>query len=100
MSRVGMVPVEVPNGVDLVIAAGEIKAKGKLGELTMMVVDEVEISREENLVWVKPVNDSKRARNMWGTTRSLLNNIVVGVSEGFSKNPNINRGRFTCHGDG
>tara|TARA_R110000868_G_scaffold29889_1_gene110944 strand:+ start:7261 stop:7779 length:519 start_codon:yes stop_codon:yes gene_type:complete len=80
-----MVPVEVPNGVDLVIAAGEIKAKGKMGELSMSVADEVEVSREENLVWVKPLNDSKRARTMWGTTRSLLNNIVVGVSEGFSK---------------
>ena len=67
MSRVGMVPVEVPNGVDLEIAAGIIKAKGKLGELSMNVVDEVVISREENLVWVKPANDSKRARTMWGT---------------------------------
>ncbi|MDE0797013.1 MAG: 50S ribosomal protein L6 [Alphaproteobacteria bacterium] len=85
MSRVGMVPVEVPSGVDLEIAAGEIKAKGKLGELTMKVVDDVKVSREDNLVWVKPANDGKRARMMWGTTRSLLSNLVVGVSEGFSK---------------
>jgi len=80
-----MVPVEVPSGVDLEIAAGEIKAKGKLGELTMKVVDDVKVSREDNLVWVKPANDGKRARMMWGTTRSLLSNLVVGVSEGFSK---------------
>ena len=85
MSRVGMVPVEVPSGVDLEIVAGAINAKGKMGELSMKVVDEVEISREENLVWVKAANDSKRAKTMWGTTRSLLQNIVVGVSEGFSK---------------
>ena len=85
MSRVGMVPVEVPSGVDLEIAAGEIKAKGKLGELTMKVVDDVQVSREDNLVWVKPANDGKRARMMWGTTRSLLSNLVMGVSEGFSK---------------
>jgi large subunit ribosomal protein L6 len=85
MSRVGMVPVEVPSGVDLEIAAGEIKAKGKLGELTMKIVDDVEVSREDNLVWVKPANDGKRARMMWGTTRSLLSNLVTGVSEGFSK---------------
>lgn len=85
MSRVGMVPVEVPSGVDLEIAAGEIKAKGKLGELTMKIVDDVEVSREDNLVWVKPANDGKRARMMWGTTRSLLSNLVMGVSEGFSK---------------
>jgi large subunit ribosomal protein L6 len=85
MSRVGMVPVEVPSGVDLEIAAGEIKAKGKLGELTMKIVDDVEVSREDNLIWVKPANDGKRARMMWGTTRSLLSNLVTGVSEGFSK---------------
>jgi large subunit ribosomal protein L6 len=85
MSRVGMVPVEVPSGVDLEIVAGAINAKGKMGELSMKVVDEVAISREENLVWVKPANDSKRAKTMWGTTRSLLQNLVVGVSEGFSK---------------
>ena len=85
MSRVGMLPIEVPNGVDLEIATGEIKAKGKLGELTMNVVDDVEVSREDNLIWVKPVNSGKRARMMWGTTRSLLSNLVNGVSEGFSK---------------
>lgn len=90
MSRVGMVPVEVPSGVDLEIAAGEIKAKGKLGELTMKVVDDVEVSREDNLVWVKPANDGKRARMMWGTTRSLLSNLVTGVSEGFTKRLLIN----------
>lgn len=85
MSRVGMVPVEVPSGVDLEIAAGEIKAKGKLGELTMKVVDDVKVSREDKFLWVKPANDGKRARMMWGTTRSLLSNLVMGVSEGFSK---------------
>lgn len=85
MSRVGMVPVEVPSGVDLEIAAGEIRAKGKLGELTMKVVDDVKVSREDKFLWVKPANDGKRARMMWGTTRSLLSNLVIGVSEGFSK---------------
>ena len=90
MSRVGMLPVEVPDGVDLEIANGEIKAKGKMGELSMNVVDEVKISREGNLVRVKPANDGKRARTMWGTTRSLLNNLVIGVSEGFEKKLEIN----------
>ena len=85
MSRVGMVPIEVPDGVDLEIATGKVMAKGKLGELSMNVVDEVVVSREENLVWVRPANDSKRARTMWGTTRSLLSNLVVGVSVGFEK---------------
>ena len=85
MSRVGMLPVEVPDGVDFQISGGEVRAKGKLGELSVRVGDEVEISREENLIWVKPANDTKRARTMWGTTRSLINNIVAGVSQGFEK---------------
>ena len=51
----------------------------------MHVSKDVEVSREENTVWVKPINDSKRARTMWGTTRSLLNNLVIGVARGFEK---------------
>lgn len=85
MSRVGQLPVQVPDGVDLTIGDGEISAKGKLGELSMAVTDDVQVSREDNLVWVKPVNDTKRSRTMWGTTRSLLDNLVVGVSAGFEK---------------
>jgi large subunit ribosomal protein L6 len=90
MSRVGMLPVEVPDGVDFQIAGGEVTAKGKLGALSVRVVDEVEVSREENFIWVKPVNDTKRAHTMWGTTRSLINNIVAGVSQGFEKKLEIN----------
>ena len=80
MSRVGMLPVEVPDGVDLQIDSEGVRAKGKLGELSVSLTDAVEVSREDNLVWVKPANTSKRARTMWGTTRSLINNIVTGVS--------------------
>ena len=90
MSRVGMLPVEIPDGVDFQITGGEVTAKGKLGALSVRVVDEVEVSREENLIWVKPVNDTKRAHTMWGTTRSLINNIVAGVSQGFEKKLEIN----------
>ena len=85
MSRVGQLPVTVPDGVDLQIGDGQIKAKGKNGELQMKLVDDVVVSREDNLVYVKPVNQTKRARTMWGTTRSLLDNLVVGVSDGFQK---------------
>ncbi len=85
MSRVGMLPIEVPEGVNLEIETDQVTAKGKLGELSMRVSKEVEVSHEENAVWVKPINDSKRARTMWGTTRSLLHNLVTGVSRGFEK---------------
>ena len=90
MSRVGMLPVEVPDGVDLQIDGDAVKAKGKLGELSLNVSEDVQVSREENLVWVKPANDSKRARTMWGTTRSMVNNAVLGVSEGFTKKLEVN----------
>ena len=89
MSRVGLLPVEVPEGVDLQVGNREIKAKGKLGELSMVVVDELEVLREDNLIWVKPVTNSKRARTMWGTTRSLLSNLITGVSRGFEKKLSI-----------
>ena len=85
MSRIGALPVEVPDGVDLHIEGDAIRAKGKLGELSLNLSDVVQVSREENLVWVKPSNNSKRAHTMWGTTRSLINNIVTGVSDGFEK---------------
>ncbi len=89
MSRVGQMPIQVPDGVDLKIGDGEISAKGKLGELSMAVADDVQVRREDNLLWVTPVNDTKRSRAMWGTTRSLLDNLVVGVSVGFEKKLDI-----------
>jgi large subunit ribosomal protein L6 len=85
MSRIGLLPVEVPDGVDLQIEGDAIKAKGKQGELSLNLSDVVQVSRDENLIWVKPSNNSKRARTMWGTTRSLISNIVRGVSAGFEK---------------
>lgn len=89
MSRVGQVPVTVPSGVDVQIAGQLVTAKGKLGELTVTLVDDVEIVREDDQLIVKPRGDSQRARTMWGTFRSLVNNAVQGVSEGFTVNLEI-----------
>ena len=85
MSRVGQLPVNVPDGVTVELADRVLKAKGKLGELSLTFVDEVEPSLEDDKIWVKPVDDSIKARKLWGTYRSLADNIVTGVSEGFSK---------------
>ena len=84
MSRVGQMPIEVPSGVDVKIDGRRVTAKGKLGELSLMLVDDVDLAREDDKLIVSPRNESKRARAMWGTTRSLLNNIVRGVNEGFT----------------
>jgi len=90
MSRIGKNPVEVPNGVTVEVVGQQVTAKGKNGELQATLVDEVEVSQEDNLIWIKPRSDSKRARQMWGTSRSVVNNLVAGVSEGFSRKLEIN----------
>lgn len=90
MSRVGKNPVEVPSGVEIAIKGGLVSAKGKLGSLDFQATDDVAITQEDGKVWVKPVNDSKKARAMWGTARSRIQNMVVGVSEGFKKDLEIN----------
>ncbi|MEN8721481.1 MAG: 50S ribosomal protein L6 [Alphaproteobacteria bacterium] len=85
MSRIGGKPVPVPNGVTVTIADKSLAAKGPKGELSMSIVDEVTVEFANDEVTVKPADDSKRARSMWGMQRSLIDNIVVGVSEGFEK---------------
>jgi large subunit ribosomal protein L6 len=90
MSRVGKYPVEVPNGVTVTVSGAEVSVKGKLGVAALQIVDDVETTLDGNLVWVKPKTETKRARMMWGTTRALINNMVKGVSEGFTVNLEIN----------
>ena len=83
MSRVGKNPVDVPEGVTVSHENNIFTAKGKLGELSFVTVSDVEMIMDDSLVRVKPRNNTKRAHKMWGTTRSLINNLVIGVSEGF-----------------
>jgi large subunit ribosomal protein L6 len=89
MSRVGQKPVTVPDGIEIQIVDQLVRAKGKLGELSITLPREVAISQEDNLIWVKPREESKRADSMWGTSQALLTNLVTGVSEGFSKTLDI-----------
>ena len=90
MSRIGKNPVTVPDGVNVDIAGVLVTVKGKLGELSARFTEDVEVTKEENLVYVRPRNDSREARKMWGTSKSIINNLVVGVSEGFTRNLEIN----------
>ncbi len=84
MSRVGQLPIEVPSGVEVTIEGREVTVKGRLGELSLTLVKDVELARVDDKLIVSPRNDTKRARAMWGTSRSLLHNIVQGVNEGFT----------------
>ncbi len=90
MSRVGNKAVTVPSGTTVTIADGMVKAKGSKGELQVAIVDEVEVSQDDGLITVKPLAQDKRSRSMWGMQRALIQNIVTGVSEGFSKELEIN----------
>jgi large subunit ribosomal protein L6 len=85
MSRIGKHPVTIPSGVDVQLADRDITVKGSKGVLSMTFVDDVIVSREDDKIWVKPRNDGSRSRQMWGMQRTLLNNLVEGVSEGFTK---------------
>ena len=89
MSRIGKHPVAVPFGVTVDVAGQRVTAKGKLGQLSVDLSREVEIGREANEVWVKPRGDGPRARTMWGTARALIQNMVVGVNQGFTTNLEI-----------
>lgn len=90
MSRVGKYPVTVPSGVQVALQGRTVVAKGKNGELKLELTDAVDVTIENNLVTVKPRGGDRRARTLWGTTRSLINGMLTGVSTGFTKSMEIN----------
>ncbi len=90
MSRVGKHPVVVPAGVEVAVAGRRVTAKGKLGQLSFEATDDITLALEDKKVVVKPTNNSKRARTMWGTARARIQNMVTGVSQGFSRELEIN----------
>jgi large subunit ribosomal protein L6 len=89
MSRVGKYPVPVPAGVQVALQGRTVVAKGKMGELKLPLTDEVDVEIEGSQVAVKPRRDDRRSRTMWGTTRSLINGMCIGVSTGFTKSMEI-----------
>ncbi len=89
MSRVGKLPVQIPKGVEVTIAGQVLAAKGKLGQQQVPLGDDVTVEVDDGKVTVTPRGKSKRARAMWGTTRSLIDNAVTGVSEGFTRHLDI-----------
>ena len=90
MSRVGKHPVEIPSGVEVQMSGQTLSAKGSLGTLRLVVSNEVTAAIADGAVTIAPKNETKHARAMWGTTRALVNNMVNGVSKGFSVTLEIN----------
>ena len=85
MSRIGKQPVAIPQGVDVTIDGSTVTAKGKLGELTRSFSPILTIKQEGDEIVVTRPNDSREAKSLHGLTRTLIHNMVVGVSEGYSK---------------
>ncbi len=85
MSRVAKNPVNVPAGVEIKLSGSEISVKGGKTALSISINDNVEIKQEDNVLTFAPKDGSKQANAMAGTTRALVNNMVVGVSQGFEK---------------
>lgn len=86
MSRVGKHPVPVPEGVRVRIDGQQVTAAGRLGERAITLVDEVAAELEDGEVRVTPRSETKRARMMWGTSRTLIEDLIKGVNEGFTIN--------------
>ena len=85
MSRIGKKPVSVPKGVQASVSGQVVKVKGPKGELSLRLVDDVKVAMTDEGVSISPVNDSKRARSMWGMQRTMVQNLMVGVTEGYRK---------------
>ena len=89
MSRIAKKPIEMPSGVNLTIDGRTISAKGPKGELSLTVHPDVTFEQTDNVLTFKPANDEQSAMAMTGTMRSLVSNIVTGVSQGFEKRLNL-----------
>ncbi len=85
MSRIGKKPVPVPSGVVVTLDGQTVKVKGPKGELQTQLVDLVNVKQEGDVLVLSPVDQSKSARSAWGLSRTLVANLVAGVTEGFTK---------------
>ena len=85
MSRTGKKPVAIPSGVTASLEGGVVSMKGPKGTLTIPMADEVTYALEDGKLTVAPANATKRARSFWGMQRTLIQNLVTGVTEGYTK---------------
>ena len=85
MSRTGKKPIAKVSGVTVTIADRTVTAKGPKGEQSLTLMDIVNAKQTDDGIVIEPANDTKEARAAWGTTRALINNMVIGVEKGFEK---------------
>lgn len=100
MSRIGKLPIVVPQGVTITVDSGNVTVKGPKGELTQFITPDVNVTLEDGTLTVTRKDDSKTARAQHGLMRALINNMVVGVTEGFEKKLEVNGVGFRVGGGG
>ena len=101
MSRIGRMPITVPAGVTVTVAEGNVvTVKGPKGELTRALRTEMTIKQEGNVITVERPSDEKLHRSLHGLTRTLLNNMIVGVTDGYKKELEVNGVGYRCTKDG
>jgi large subunit ribosomal protein L6 len=90
MSRIGKKPVAVPSGITANVEGQTVKVKGPKGALSFVVPDDVAVKLDGGQIKVDPRNETKRARSQWGTSRTLIANLIAGVTKGFEQRLEIN----------
>ena len=85
MSRIGKKPVSIPSGVTANVEGQTVKVKGPKGAMQVVLPDDVVVKMDAGAVKIDPRNETKRARSMWGTSRTLVANLITGVTKGFER---------------
>ena len=90
MSRIGKMPITVPAGVTVTIEDNHVTVKGPKGELTRQINKNMKLTMDNGVITVERPDDEKESRSLHGLSRTLINNMIIGVTQGFSKNLEIN----------
>jgi large subunit ribosomal protein L6 len=90
MSRIGKKAVQVPKGVTATVNGQKVSMKGPKGELSFTAIDAIEVKMDDGAVAVMPRDDSKAARSAWGMSRSMVSNLIEGVTKGYERKLEIN----------
>ncbi len=89
MSRIGKLPVAIPSGVDVTVDGQQVSVKGPKGTLSLVVAEPITVATEDGKVTIGRPNDERRSRSLHGLTRTLVQNLVVGVTQGYTKKMEI-----------
>ena len=100
MSRIGKLPIQVPAGVTITVDSDEVQVKGPKGNLQQFLLPEVTVKVEDGQLTVSRKDDSKLAKSRHGLVRSLINNMIIGVTKGFEKKLEVNGVGFRVNGGG